>query len=349
MIVKTIGKTHEGRDIKLVEINFENSSLPIIFIECGIHAREWISPASALFIIDKLNQCTEKGKKCSHSDVQNFQWHIVPLLNPDGYEYSHGDLDPERYEDHQRMWRKNRRPRLPSDPICDLKFWVGNGPGVDLNRNFPYRWDNYVPYYPDVSPKCLETWHGDSSFSEPETQAIRDYIRNHTNIIAAIQVHSYKQSIMYNYMNETSAIKKHRIEDVAEAMSDAIFEELSVRYSHGSRSCLLPYKADGTSMDWYFTEGIDYSYMIELSPRTDPPGFREKEENILRISKHLEIAMKALASKLMSFSDPHSHDNHNQYKTLESKCSTPTPTSSSSSNISYFFTNLLLLCFCVNI
>ena len=60
MIVKTIGKTHEGRDIKLVEINSKNSSLPIIFIECGIHAREWISPASALFIIDKLNQCTEK-------------------------------------------------------------------------------------------------------------------------------------------------------------------------------------------------------------------------------------------------------------------------------------------------
>ena len=33
------------------------------------------------------------------SEVENFEWHIIPLLNPDGYQYS-------RTTD--RLWRKNR-------------------------------------------------------------------------------------------------------------------------------------------------------------------------------------------------------------------------------------------------
>ena len=48
------------KTIQLVKINANNSLFPIIFIECGIHAREWISPAAALFIIDKLTKCMEK-------------------------------------------------------------------------------------------------------------------------------------------------------------------------------------------------------------------------------------------------------------------------------------------------
>lgn len=42
---------------------------------------------------------------------------MAPLLNPDGYEYSHTN---------DRMWRKNRSPP-PSGSSC----W-----GVDLNRNW---------------------------------------------------------------------------------------------------------------------------------------------------------------------------------------------------------------------
>ena len=79
----------------------------------------------------------------------------MPLLNPDGYEYSHGDSDPASDKDHQRLWRKNRRPPLDTDPSCDLKSLKGTGPGVDLNWNFPYQRENYVPYIPDLSPKGI--------------------------------------------------------------------------------------------------------------------------------------------------------------------------------------------------
>ena len=56
LTVETIGLTGEGRDIKIVKINAadDQSDLPTIFIDAGIHAREWISPAATLYLIEKL-------------------------------------------------------------------------------------------------------------------------------------------------------------------------------------------------------------------------------------------------------------------------------------------------------
>ena len=55
---------------------------PNIWIEAGIHAREWIAPAMAIYIIDQL----------LNNDVDGFlsklNFHILPCANPDGYEFS---------------------------------------------------------------------------------------------------------------------------------------------------------------------------------------------------------------------------------------------------------------------
>ena len=52
--VDRIGVTEGNRDIKLVKINSNNTDLPIIFIDAGMHAREWISPAATMYIIERL-------------------------------------------------------------------------------------------------------------------------------------------------------------------------------------------------------------------------------------------------------------------------------------------------------
>ena len=76
---------------------------------------------------------------------------LVPVLNPDGYEYS-------RTTD--RMWRKNRRKNSGSK--CD---------GVDLNRNFEMGFGTASSGNP-----CDDTYRGTEAFSEPESAALRDYI-----------------------------------------------------------------------------------------------------------------------------------------------------------------------------
>lgn len=53
-------------------------------MDAGIHAREWIAPATALYLI---NQLVEHSSE--HQDLlQDMDWYILPLVNPDGYEYS---------------------------------------------------------------------------------------------------------------------------------------------------------------------------------------------------------------------------------------------------------------------
>jgi murein tripeptide amidase MpaA len=51
--------------------------------------------------------------------LANVDWLIVPMTNPDGYEFSRTN---------NRLWRQNRRQIKP------------NCIGVDLNRNFEFSW-----------------------------------------------------------------------------------------------------------------------------------------------------------------------------------------------------------------
>ena len=48
----TIGQSVEGKDIKVVEIFGGGKGK--IYIQAGIHAREWITTASALYLINRL-------------------------------------------------------------------------------------------------------------------------------------------------------------------------------------------------------------------------------------------------------------------------------------------------------
>ena len=68
--LKTIGQSHEGRDIYRLDIG--DTSLPSMVVDCGIHAREWASPAFCLYMINELinGDYTEwTGKKGSSGQL----------------------------------------------------------------------------------------------------------------------------------------------------------------------------------------------------------------------------------------------------------------------------------------
>ncbi|KAG5344634.1 CBPA1 carboxypeptidase, partial [Acromyrmex charruanus] len=78
------GETYEGRQIKGVKIiNHENN--PGIFIEGGIHAKEWISPATAMYILHQLLTSTNVKVKFV---ADRYNWFIFPIFNPDGYAFT---------------------------------------------------------------------------------------------------------------------------------------------------------------------------------------------------------------------------------------------------------------------
>ena len=77
MSVSNIRKTYEGRDIKVVRVSSNPSARkPAILLDCGIHAREWVSPTFCLYAIDRL---VETGAM-----LDTFDFYLIPVANPDG-------------------------------------------------------------------------------------------------------------------------------------------------------------------------------------------------------------------------------------------------------------------------
>uniref|UniRef100_A0A2H1WSE0 SFRICE_031639 n=1 Tax=Spodoptera frugiperda TaxID=7108 RepID=A0A2H1WSE0_SPOFR len=112
--VSVIGRTVEGRDIKMLKISNSDANNTGIWLDGATHAREWISTAVVTYIADYL----AKNFDTLSVNYTSKDWYFVPVVNPDGYQHTH-TVD--------RMWRKNRAPS-------------GNAvTGVDLNRNFGYK------------------------------------------------------------------------------------------------------------------------------------------------------------------------------------------------------------------
>jgi murein tripeptide amidase MpaA len=90
----------------------EPISLRFLDLLLGLqHAREWASIPPIQYTIDQLlSQSDPRAARY----LKNYTFHIIPIMNPDGYEYSR-NVD--------RNWHKSRCPS-PPDELC-------RDPGVD--------------------------------------------------------------------------------------------------------------------------------------------------------------------------------------------------------------------------
>ena len=156
----SIGKTDQGSDI--VGIKSQPARAPArdgakpstLFIGAQ-HAREWITPEMNRrlmhYLLDAYTRDRRDPPTCS---TRNELW-IIPVANPDGYDYT--------FTEGQRLWRKNLRDN-------DGDGQITGADGVDLNRNFAYKW-GYDNEGSSPDPTS-ETYRGPSRDSEPETQAL---------------------------------------------------------------------------------------------------------------------------------------------------------------------------------
>lgn len=87
--VRTVGQSYENRPIKAITISKSGGqNKKLILVDAGIHAREWIAPAAALYAIKQLVTKPDKNSNV----LDKFDWMFIPMINPDGYEYSHSNV-----------------------------------------------------------------------------------------------------------------------------------------------------------------------------------------------------------------------------------------------------------------
>jgi carboxypeptidase T len=178
----SLGKSTENRDIWCIKISdnaaVDEANEPEVLFTGLTHAREAIGGSSMIFLMQYL--CENYATDTRIRDlVNNREIFIIPCTNPDGWQHNF-----TLNNNGGGLWRKNRRVN-------------GGGEfGVDLNRNWSVDWANCSapisgnPGSCGSSSTASDTYWGPSSFSEPETKAIRDFTYTR-HFVTMIDQHSY--------------------------------------------------------------------------------------------------------------------------------------------------------------
>ena len=77
----SIGRSYEGRNLHLLKITNNNRRVKkSIWIDGGIHAREWASPSSVTYMMQELLENSAQYQNI----LDEYELYILPLANPDG-------------------------------------------------------------------------------------------------------------------------------------------------------------------------------------------------------------------------------------------------------------------------
>jgi len=238
---EVIGRSAQERVIYALKISSGPfGTKPLIFIEGGCHAREWVSQASVMYLINRLVEDPVSSSEL----LQDADYLITPNLNPDGYEFSRTN---------NRLWRQNRRQ---VNPTCV---------GVDLNRNFEYSWRPASP----IQTCGSLTFPGPNAFSEPESHAIDALMsRYRANVKIYITVHSFGDMVLYpwGFAGSPGLIGNHAYHhQVGLLWRDAIQAQTGKVYVVGNVAVVLG-NAFGASDDHMAGgQNVDLVYTLELT------------------------------------------------------------------------------------
>jgi hypothetical protein len=224
--VEVIGQSYLGENITCLRITNEENPVQKAktLVVAHHHGREQITVEMALrFILRLLNGYGVDATITEYVDTQEI--FVIPTLNPDALDvvvndgnhwlrknlrpYDNDgdglfgeddaeDVDGDGHISEFYVYEKSSPDDNPSGFVFDYSYYEGidnDGDGqinedevglVDLNRNYPVFWDTGIPDFYDVT---TQVYHGTAPFSEPETQAFRDFALQH-RFAMAYSLHS---------------------------------------------------------------------------------------------------------------------------------------------------------------
>lgn len=271
--VINVGTTLEGRTIQGLRITGPGLSVKpgVLYHGCE-HAREWITVPVTLYVADQLvrNYDTDLGIQ---ELVDRCEWFIIPVFNVDGYLYTWST---------NRLWRKNRRNN-------------GGSFGVDINRNWGYQWGGEGA----ATVGSDETYRGTAPFSEPETQAMRDFFLAHPNIVTHNDIHSYSQLILWPWGYQAATSPDEPIFNfVGTTMQSLISSVHGTAFDPGPIYTNI-YPASGVSVDWTYGVQRVHAFSFELRD-TGTNGFTLPANQILPSCEEMFPALMFQADHISS-------------------------------------------------
>ncbi len=206
---------------------------PLTLLNGGIHGNEMAGPELALYIINHILDNKTDGS--IQKLINETQLWFIPMINPYGHENG----------------------------------TRGNAAGVDLNRNFPTRWD---------------TQSAGGLNGEAETKILISFFDDHPHILAGIDYHTYGSMYMRVWAHtRQNPADYDAINDLCTRMGSA------AGYRTGSILNLVG-TVYGGAADYYYGAYGDFHYGVELGNSHTPPATQLEP----LCEKNLESALRLL-------------------------------------------------------
>ncbi len=183
-----------GYDLMVLRLTNSNvpGPKPKLFVMSAIHAREYttaeLNTRFAEYLVENYDVDPDVTWLLDYHEI-----HLLLHANPDGRKHAEAGLS----------WRKNTNENYCSS--------TPNYRGADLNRNYAFQWGCCGG---SSGNPCDETYRGPSPASEPETQAVQDYVRSQfpdqreDDLSAAapvtatgvfLDIHSYSELVLWSW------------------------------------------------------------------------------------------------------------------------------------------------------
>jgi len=273
----TVGLTIEGRNIPALLITGTSTGpKKRIYLQGTIHAREWISPPTVVFIIENLVTLYQSDELV-HKILDNLEVYVIPVLNLDGYLYSWGNSN-------QRLWRKNRRLNQ------------GGSYGVDLNRNF--EGVDWCEYGASQNPTA-EDYCGTSPWSE-ETKVVNIFALSLQPLQGYIDYHSYGQNIYYPFgYTQDPPSNVQQLILVGNNYAAGIRQQTG--FTYGVAPGYQLYATTGGGVDYFrgFLN-VPLTLTVELRPTSSNPGFVLPPNQIVPTGEENWSGFKTFAEYIIS-------------------------------------------------
>mmetsp|Transcript_3828 Transcript_3828/g.7406 ORF Transcript_3828/g.7406 Transcript_3828/m.7406 type:complete len:462 (+) Transcript_3828:119-1504(+) len=215
-----------------------------VFLLAGMHAREWITTASVLCMLQS------RAEEIARLLVKNqLRLVVLPLLNPDGYLFS------------RKVYRHQRKTRS-KHPIMHPYT------GVDLNRNFGI--ENVSWGFGNPTGYKSELYQGPEPFSEPEAKAVRWVVDEFLYERAVVlDVHCCAK-VVFATANCS--------EQIAEVGNQIALAAPPLEYRERSR--IYDAHNTGVAVDWMASRpNVLGAFMLEIAGKHDPSDFKDLFKN----------------------------------------------------------------------
>ena len=253
----TLGTSIQGRPIwglKLGKRVTGVDSRPVVFYNALTHAREPEGMQALFYFVDDL--LSKYGSDAfATSLLNNRVIYIVPLVNPDGYQINVNTYNNSGGTSFG-FWRKNAHDN-------DGNLIINGQDGVDINRNFGFKWGN--DNIGSSPTRSNETYRGTGAFSEPETRSQRDVIDS-LKPRTGLSFHTYSDLMLFPWGYTSTAAP-----DSAAYQEWTDVASIGDGYQTGQSTRVL-YAVNGEFNDWTYGDTLLKPRAFTWTPEVGNPN-----------------------------------------------------------------------------